>query len=864
MAVVVFDMLLTGTGNGEMNLQQLSLTGVGTAPFTFKGLSQSEVDERRSRGLGNDIELKSSRTIGQILRQNLFTFFNMVLILLGILLVLFGSAVEGLITSGVLLINVIIAAIQEIRAKQKLDEIALITRPKATVIRQDKQQDVDPDEIVQDDLLHVGPGDQIVVDGIVVSQGRFEVDESLLTGESARVAKFEGDQVYSGSFCVAGQGIYKATHVGAQSLANKLAQEARIFARHYTPIQREVNFSIRLLLALILFFGVLLVISNMLHDVPFLESVRQASVLFGLAPSSLFLMIVVAYAVGAVRISNKGALIQQANSVESLCNVDVLCLDKTGTLTTNRIKLEEIYPYQPGEDAVSENALRALLGDFSATISGGNRTSEAILRACPGEEKTVADEIPFSSRYGWSALVTDRPEPPGTYVLGAPELLIPDLNADPEITEKLDAWFAQGLRVLLFAYRPERLSLRDQDDEPRLPRDLMPLCLLGFSDELRPQVQETLKGFVDAGINLKFISGDNPETVAALVRQAGFVEVDQPLSLASGLELARMDEAQFATTASEANIFGRISPRQKEQLIESLLDQGHYVAMTGDGINDILALKRASLGIAMKSGARATRNVADIVLLEDSFAVLPQAFQEGQRILSGLQDILRLYMSRILSLAMLIAAISVACDGFPITPRQNAFISVFTLSIPAFFLAMWSKPGQVFRTTLVRKLTHFVVPAVVSLGIAGFGAYLYALISTGDHSYAQTMLTYITTICGIMLVIFVQPPTRWWAGGDVLSGDRRPALLTIGLLILFGGFLATPVLRDFYGLTLLQQPAHYAVIALAAVAWLLAVRFIWRTRLLERYLNMDLSPGSGPLLSPARSSSQTPAKGIIS
>ncbi len=839
-------MLSADANKSELHPQLLSVPELGKKTSSFQGLSQGEVDERRSLGLGNDVTFKTSRTFGEILRENLFTFFNMVLLVLGVILVLFGSVVEGLITAGMLLINVIVATAQEVRARQKLDHIAVLTRPKATVIRQGIEREVDPDEIVLDDLLCLGPGDQIVVDGAIVSQGRIDVDESLLTGESELVAKFEGDNIYSGSFCVTGQGVYKATQVGVSSFANKLTQEARIYTCHRTPLQEDINLSIRLLLILVFFFAILLVISNFLNDVPFLESVRAASVLFALAPSSLLLMIVVAYAVGAVRISNKGALVQQANSVESLCNVNILCLDKTGTLTTNRIKLEEIYPnnmgHNQGDDTPSEEELRNLLGDFSASATVNNRTSEAILRACPGEARPLSDEIPFSSQQGWSAMVFNGQEQPGTYVLGAPERLLPSLAAAPDMAEKLESWSSQGRRVLLFAYHPQALSLRDRDDQPRLPKELKPLCLLNFSDELRPKVQETLKGFVDAGIRLKFISGDNPETVAALVKQAGFVEEDQPLSLISGLELAEMDESQFARTAVNANIFGRVTPSQKEHLVKALVEQGYYVAMTGDGINDILALKKANLGIAMQSGTQATRSVADIVLLEDSFGALPEAFQEGQRILNGMQDILRLYMSRIFVLAILIAAIGLASDGFPITPRQNGIITILTLSIPALCLVLWAKPRQVPRVSLIRSLAHFVIPAVISIVVVGFGVYLFSLITTDDKSYAQTTLTYIIIICGILLIIFVEPPTKWWAGGDVLSGDWRPTLLAIGLLILFFVFLATPTLREFFGLRLLRQSYHYVVIALAAIIWVFVLRFIWRTRLIERYLNIDLGP----------------------
>jgi len=301
-----------------------------------------------------------------------------------------------------------------------------------------------------------------------------------------------------------------------------------------------------------------------------------------------------------------------------------------------------------------------------------------------------------------------------------------------------------------------------------------------------------------------------------------------------------MDEARFNGVAEQATIFGLVTPRQKERLINSLLEQGHYVAMTGDGINDILALKRANLGIAMQSGTQATRNVADIVLLDDSFAVLPEAFMEGQRILNGMQDILRLYMSRILAMALLIAAIGFIGDGFPYSPRQNAIISVITLSIPGFFLAIWAKPGTEPYVGLIRKLAHFVIPAVLSLSLVGFVIYLLTLMMTDDMVYAQLSLTYVGITCGTLLLIFVEPPSKWWAGGDKLSGDWRPIYLALGLLIVFALFLLIPPLRNFYGLTLLRQPSHYLIIMVATISWVFFTRLLWRTRLVDRYLNLNL------------------------
>jgi cation-transporting ATPase E len=807
---------------------------------TLQGLSESDVIARRAQGLGNDVAFKTSRTLGQILRDNLFTFFNMVLVILGVLLISFGALVEALITSGVLLINVVVASMQEVRAKKKLDHIALLTRPKATVIRESREQEVDPSEIVWGDLVVVGPGDQIVVDGQVLSQGHLDVDESLLTGESRLVAKHEGDQVQSGSYCVTGRGIYEATRVGANSYANKLTMEARTFTRHLTPLQREVYLIIRVLLGLAAFFGILLVVDNALNNVPALESIRQASVIFGLAPSSLFLMIVVAYAVGAVRIANKGALVQQANSIESLCNIDILCLDKTGTLTTNRLKLDEIHPYSWPEITLSDGSLLRLLGDFSRSATVQNRTSEAILRAYPGQTKEIREEVPFSSQLGWSAVAFDQENESGTYVLGAPELLNPYLVDGFDPGEKIEEWRSQGRRVLLFVYHPEIESLYDGNDEPQLPFGLLPLCLLNFSDELRPEACETLQNFAGAGIQLKFISGDNPDTVAALVRQAGLVTEEQSISRASGLELAEMDEAGFVATVARTTVFGRITPRQKEQLVTTLCEQGHYVAMTGDGVNDVLALKRANLGIAMHSGSQATRNVADMVLINDSFGVLPEAFLEGQRIMSGIEDILRLYLTRIFYLGILIAAIGFVGAGFPFTPRQNAIISVITLSIPGFCLALWARPNPIVHVSLIRKLAHFIIPAAITVPLVGIGVYLLYMVRTGDMFYAQTMLTYTVITCGILLIIFVEPPTKWWVGGDDLSGDWRPTILAVGLLLLFAVFLVVPFLRDFYGLIVLRSWTHYLAIGLAAAIWSVSVRVVWRANLVERYLNVDL------------------------
>ncbi len=364
-----------------------------------------------------------------------------------------------------------------------------------------------------------------------------------------------------------GSALYQAEKVGEQSVSYGLAAGARAFRRISTPLQRELNLVIRVMLLFALFFELLLLLGALASQLPTVETLKMAVVIIGLVPNGLFLSISVAYALGAVRIAGQGALVQQANSVESLSNVDVLCMDKTGTLTTNALQLERADPL-----GIEESELRRLLGDYIASGSVGNTTSAAIGAACPGQARHVREELPFSSAYKWSGLVMDDEAVRGTYILGAVEILAPALRAGSDLQAMVEQESDQGLRVLLFTSVPELISLRNANDKPTLPHGLIPLGLISLSDELRPQARETLRQLSEAGIRFKVISGDNPQTVAALVKQAG---LSSDIRAVSGLDLATMDAAHFATTAADATVFGRITPQQKEQLVDVLHKQGH-------------------------------------------------------------------------------------------------------------------------------------------------------------------------------------------------------------------------------------------------------------------------------------------------
>jgi cation-transporting ATPase E len=837
------------------------------------GLSASEVAARKARGEVNAPPPPPGRTYRQIILANVFSFINNVFYVLCLLLVLLGRPFDAILPLAVVLANVAVSVFQEVRAKRKLDKIALLTRPTAQVIRDGSEQTIDPGEIVRGDLLVVGPGDQIVVDGTVVGDGTMEVDESQLTGESDLVRKRAGDQVFSGSFCVTGSARFEAQQIGADSFANRVTAGARAERHVVTPLQREINGMIRLMILVAAFLMVVLTVGAVAARSPFVELVQRLVVVIGLVPQGLLLAIVVAYALGAVRVAGQGALVQQTNAIESLSNVDTFCLDKTGTLTTNRLQVYDVHPFD-----ISRDDLRRRLSDFVASATTSNKTSEAIMQALPGEKQSVIDEVPFSSARKWSALVFDgqqegnpanptaatdatTPHPPsptnnslrGVYVLGAPEMLRPHLQQGADLDGQGEAWAARGLRVLLFAYQREPAPLHDGDDQVRDPQGLVPLGLVGLTDELRPKAYETLTAFAQAGVDLKIISGDNPETVKALAVQAGF---DPRAKLISGPELDRIDNGQIDTAAVEYGVFGRITPQQKERLVQALHGQGRYVAMTGDGVNDVLSLKQADLGIAMQSGSQATRGVADIVLTNDSFAVLPYAITEGQRIIAGMQNVLKLFLSRTFFVGLLIIAIGLV-GAFPFSPRQSALLSFLTAGVPAVALAAWARPGRGAHGNTLARLASFSVPAGLAVTLVGlllFVGYtlpLFDLAADGSVTIeelntaledalprAQTLLTYFLTVCGLLLVLFVEPPSKFWAGSDEPSGDRRPTWLTIALLVGVLLIAFVPALSELFDLRPIQ-PLDMVVVGVAAAVWVFLVRWAWNRRLLERFLGTD-------------------------
>jgi cation-transporting P-type ATPase E len=847
------------------DLNRISVAARKTSQ-TQPGLTSAEVEVRRQQGLTNAIQIKTSRSLRDILIGNVFSPINLVLYVIGIGMIIVGDVGSAVGTVGLVLINALASVVQEVSVKRQLDKIALLTRIMVKVVRDEHEQVIDPDDIVLGDVLIVQAGDQIPVDGELLNGSKIEADESALTGESDLVSKVGGDKVLSGSICVTGTGLVKATGVGESSFANKVTKNARQFKIGRTPLERDVNRLLRLLLLIILGLVLLVVLSLLFIDISLPVWLRELSVIASMMSVGLLTLLTLNYSWGAVRIGQRGALVQQINAVEALSHVTVLCCDKTGTLTTNKIQYREAYPV-----GMERRALEALLADFVASASTANKTARALIDALHGAKRKLADEVPFASARKWSGLVFDDPPVKGVYVLGAAEMLHDQMALTDEAQLRIENWANEGFRVLVFGRNPDVMTLHNAAGEPNLPR-LALIGILCFGDELRPHLPQTLAAFRHNDVQIKIISGDNPQTVVALARQAGF---DGDLKVVSGTDLATMNPGDFASAAAQATVFGRITPQQKEALVDALQQQGQFVAMIGDGVNDVLSLKRADVGIAMESGSMAARAVAEIVLRHDSFEAMAPALTEGQRTASSIESILKLYFVSVLALVPLITGTTALGLGFPHTALQGMLYSFFARGVPPLVLSVTARPSQ-HRDNIARGFLRFTFPAILVMFVFGLliyvGTYLAvqnrllnmavspqmilelgqrtnyiydvqtpaAFIKTVAMLASQTTLTAFLSLSGILLMLFAAPSTRWFAVAAPPVDSRLPMIAAALLVLAFIGVLLIPPLSRTFELMPLP-PSVYAVIALVTIVWMIVQREVWRGRWLERFLDLSFS-----------------------
>ncbi len=827
----------------------------------FAGLSMADAQTRLAAGQGNTLARSNGRSYWAIIRGNLLSYFSLILFTIGIVLAALGQYNDAFLTACIGIINAFIGTIQELRAKRQLDQISVLARPKITVVRDSQEHEVAASEIVRGDVIKLVAGDQVPADGAVLSKGVLELDESLLTGETDLIRKGQGDEVLSGSFCVAGEGYFEAQNVGSESFANKLTAAARTFEPAQTPLQANVNYVVGLVMVLSIIMAAIFYIAGFIQEFTLIENVKATAVFTGLIPYGLFLTIAVTYAMASVRIARQGALAQQSNAIESLNNVDVLCLDKTGTLTSGRMQLTELVVLQPD---VTPSNISTQLGSFVRSATSQNATSEAILLGTKGTVTAVVDEVPFSSKRKWSALTFAETTMQGVYALGAVEMLGVYLQAGvtAELLAQVQQLSDRGLRVLLFAHAPTRVTLSDAEAAPTLPT-LTPLALVGLSDELRPQVGETLAAFKELGVQLKIISGDNPRTVAALAKQVGF---ESP-TLISGPELAQLSPTEAIQAAKDATIFGRITPEQKQQLVANLMAEGHYVAMIGDGVNDVLSLKKSTLGLAMESGSNAARNVADMVLLGDSFSALVPALRDGKRIVNGISDATYLLTARGLCYAFVIIGVMMVGLDFPFQPSQLG-LTTFSVGIPAFMLTIFARPVD-HKVPLLQTVVRFVLPFTVWTMLLGVTQYAYfqyrtpdvlatqtlppraierfetatGLVYGVDAEFAEVVVTLISqsnlsnflSIATMLLVFFLHPPISFFAVWRPVTPDKRPALMAIGVVILYLTLLESNTVLNYFGIV--GTPGWvWGIQAGLLTVWLLGFRLILKRNLVERFL----------------------------
>jgi len=733
------------------------------------GLSGAEVAERVSRGLTNAGGEHTSRSVAHILRANILTRFNLILgVLLAVILAV-GQPQDALF--GIVLVtNALIGIGQELRAKRTLDRLAVLSAPKVRVIRDGAPRDIAVDELVADDLVDLRAGDQLAADGVVRASASLQADESLLTGESEPVDKQAGDRLLSGSFVVAGSGGYQATGVGAEAYARKLAAQARRFTVVRSELVAGINQILRYVTWALPPVAALLILSQLhTHQTVREGATSTVAALVGMVPQGLVLLTSVAFGVAAVTLARRQVLVQQLPAVEGLARVDVVCFDKTGTLTDGTIAFDRLIRLD--DQAPAQAALGALADDEAR-----NATLAAIGQAFPPPQGWVRqDAVPFSSARKWSAASFAGH---GTWVLGAPEIVL--ARSQDGLLPRAADLAASGQRVLVLA------STTDPLNGQALPPSLRAVAFIVLAERLRSDTPQTIAYFAAQGVTLKVISGDSPATVSAVAARAGVPHADDAIDARDLPE----DPGPLGTQLEEHFVFGRVTPHQKESMVKALQARGHTVAMTGDGVNDVLALKLADIGVAMGSGAPATKAVAELVLLDNRFATLPGVVAEGRRVTANIERVANLFITKTVWATLLAVAAGVALLPYPFLPRHLTIIDTLAIGVPSFFLALAPNRRR-YVPGFVGRVLRFAVPAGLIIAAATFSAYTLARARGLPLTEQRTAATLVALILSLCVLALLAMPLTW-----------RRIVLLVAALAAFVLLFPVPAVRRFYALAL--------------------------------------------------------------
>ncbi|MFD6355251.1 cation-translocating P-type ATPase [Nocardia tengchongensis] len=809
----------------------MSITAQAASPPSppALGLTSAEVAQRRQDGLTNDVPERASRSVKDIVKANVFTRINAILGVLFILVLATGSIIDGMF--GLLIIaNSAVGIIQEIRAKNTLDKLAIVGQAKPMVRRDGQATAVTPQEIVLDDIIELGPGDQIVVDGEVIESELLEVDESLLTGEADPIDKTLAAPIMSGSFVVSGSGAYRATKVGKDAYAAKLADEASKFTLVKSELRSGIDTILKVITYLLIPAGLLSIYNQLVSSK---ESWRPAvngmvAALVPMVPEGLVLMTSIAFAVGVVRLGARKCLVQELPAIEGLARVDVVCADKTGTLTENGMRLAEIRAVDgrgaaaSGDGKASEGSqeLRDVLAALAADDPRPNASVLAIKEALPDAPGWQSTGLaPFSSAKKWSGMSYGEH---GNWLMGAPDVL---LDPDTEIAATAQEIGAKGLRVLLLA-RSDRPV-----DAPDAPGQVTPAALVVLEQKVRPDAKGTLEYFASQHVSTKVISGDNAVSVGAVASSLGLSGGADPVDARD----LPTDQNELADVLDHKTVFGRVRPDQKRAMVGALQSRGHTVAMTGDGVNDVLALKDADIGVAMGSGSPATRSVAQIVLLDNKFATLPYVVAEGRRVIGNIERVSNLFLTKTVYSVVLAFLVGIAgigsqifhykAIGYPFLPRHVTIAAWFTIGIPAFILSL-APNNERARTGFVGRVMRLAIPSGVVIGVMTFISYLIAYKGpdAGDTAKVQAGTTALITllIVAVWVLAIVARPWNWW---KILLVAGSVA----GYLILF----SVPFTRHFFKL----DPSNVALttsavicgaigVVLVEVAWWFSAKYL--------------------------------------
>lgn len=695
------------------------------------GLTDEQVNARIAEGKVNADENPNTRTYKQIVRENTLTFFNFLNLVLLVLVLLVGSYKNAFFVC-IIIINTLIGIAQEIRAKKTIDKLAILTARKSVVIREGQKWTVPTEELVLDDVVCLKTGDQVPADARIL-EGSLEVNESLLTGESDNLPKNEGDELFSGSFVTSGEACCQIIHVGKDNYAAQITSEAKEFKRHNSELKNSLNAILKVISIIIVPLGALLfykqyyIVGDTFRD----SVVSMVAGVLGMIPEGLVLLTSVALTLGALVLANKKTLVQELYCIETLARVDTLCLDKTGTITEGTMCVERVEPYvstgrveiaatesEPAESTEAEEQVQTdsafmeeidvIMGNMMYVLKDQNATIDALRKRFPAKQDMTPEHvIPFSSDRKYSGVVFEEK---GTYLMGAAQFLFPEDNE--ELTEKCQAYAEEGLRVLVLAHSSQNA------EGTELPEGLEPLALMLLTDVIREEAPDTLAFFDSQEVDLKVISGDDPVTVAAIARRAGLKNAD---SYVDATTLTTEEELQDAV--AQYSVFGRVTPQQKKAMVQALQSQGHTVAMTGDGVNDVLALKEADCSIAMAQGSDAAKNIANVVLLDSNFASMPHIVNQGRRVVNNIRTAASMFLIKTMFSVMLSLLTIFFGNAYPFEPIQMSLISACAVGIPTFLLAQENNYEKIDHTFL-RHVFINAFPAAITITSCVFAVML--------------------------------------------------------------------------------------------------------------------------------------------